>query len=336
MKLENKTVLVTGAGGFIGSHLAESLVRLGCDVRALIHYNSAGSWGWLDNAPVELSEQMQVVAGDIRDPSFSRELVSGCDVVFHLAALIGIPYSYVAPAEYVATNVTGTLNMLTAARDAEVTRFLQTSTSEVYGTALSVPIDEEHRLHPQSPYAASKVGADQLALSFHRSFELPVSVVRPFNAYGPRQSTRAVLPTIITQIVDGADTIRLGATTPTRDFNFVTDLAGGFAAVASNESSIGEVINLGSDFEISIGAAAEVIADVMGRDIDISCDKERLRPEASEVERLWASNKKARELVGWTPAYGGNDGFRKGIEETVQWFSDPHNLARYKPGTYSI
>jgi len=279
---------------------------------------------------------MHIVAGDIRDPSFTRELVSGCDVVFHLAALIGIPYSYVAPAEYIATNVTGTLNMLTAARDAKVSRFLQTSTSEVYGTARSVPIDEEHPLHPQSPYAASKVGADQLALSFQRSFELPVSVIRPFNAYGPRQSTRAVLPTIITQIGSGAETIRLGATSPTRDFNFVTDLADGFAAVASSDLSVGEVINIGSDFEISIGAAAEIIADVMGRDIQISCDKERIRPKASEVKRLWASNKKAKELTEWTPIHCGKDGFRKGIEKTVQWYSEPDNLARYKPEIYSI
>jgi dTDP-glucose 4,6-dehydratase len=279
---------------------------------------------------------MEIVAGDVRDPFAARDAARGCEAIFHLAALIAIPYSYVAPQAYVETNVGGTLNLLMAARDAEVERFVHTSTSEVYGTAQRVPIDEEHPLHPQSPYAASKVGADQLALSFHRSFGLPVTVVRPFNTYGPRQSARAVLPTIITQIASGAKEVRLGALSPTRDFNFVRDTADGFAALAACDAAVGEVVNLGSDFEISIGDAARLVAEVMGKEIAIVTDAARLRPATSEVERLWASNAKVKRLAGFAPAHGGRDGFRRGLEATVAWYTDPANLSRFRPEIYNV
>ncbi len=260
----------------------------------------------------------------------------GCDVVFHLAALIAIPYSYHSPDTYVDTNVKGTLNVLQAARETGVQKVVHTSTSEVYGTARYVPIDEGHPLQAQSPYSASKIGADQMALSYHRSFGTPVSIVRPFNTYGPRQSARAVIPTIITQIAGGAKAIKLGATSPTRDFNFVSDTVGGFVAVARSDASVGEVINIGSDFEVSIGETAGIIAGVMGREIEVVCDEERLRPDASEVERLWASNEKVRRILDWTPEYAGRDGFRRGIGQTAEWFTEADNLKMYKAEVYNI
>jgi len=329
-------VLVTGAGGFIGSHLTEELVRRGYDVRALVIYDSLGSWGWLDHAGKDIRGNFEVLAGDIRDPDITRAAVKDCDAVLHLAALIAIPYSYVAPMSYVETNVAGTLNLLQAARDRGVRRFIHTSTSEVYGTARIVPISEEHPLTPQSPYSATKIAADAMALSFYYSFNLPVSVIRPFNTYGPRQSTRAVIPTIITQIAQGLKTVQLGALHPTRDFNFVMDTVDAFISLLRADAVTGQAVNVGSNFEISIGDAARLIADVMGAKIEIAEDTKRLRPAGSEVERLWANNAKALELFGWKPAYGGADGFRRGIENTVKWFLDPANRALYRNASYTL
>lgn len=336
MKLEGKRILVTGADGFIGSHLTEYLVRNGHDVRAFVYYNSFNSWGWLDSAPTNIRASLDVFAGDIRDPYGVRTAMQGCDVVFHLAALIAIPYSYHSPDTYVDTNVKGTLNIVQAARELGVERVVHTSTSEVYGTARFVPITEEHPLQGQSPYSASKIGADQIAQSFYLSFNTPITTIRPFNTYGPRQSARAVLPTIITQIAAGEHRLRLGAVHPTRDFNYVADTVRGFAAVAESDAAVGEVINIGSNYEITIGDAAMLIADIMGVDVEIGTEAERLRPEKSEVERLWADNAKALRLAGWQPAYAGLDGLRRGLAETVEWFSDPVNLARYKAGIYNV
>ncbi len=336
MKLNGKRLLVTGADGFIGSHLTEELVRTGHDVRAFVYYNSFNSNGWLDRSPPAVLENVEIVAGDIRDPHGVRDAVDGCDVVLHLAALIAIPFSYRSPDAYVDTNVRGTLNVLQAARDLGCERVVCTSTSEVYGTAQYVPIDEKHPLVGQSPYAATKIGADQLALSFQRSFGTPVSVIRPFNTYGPRQSARAVIPTIITQIAAGADAIRLGATTPTRDFTYVRDAARGFVAVAACDEAIGRVLNVGSDFEISIGDLAAVIAETMEREVEVTLDEQRLRPADSEVDRLYCDSSLARELTGWQPEFGGLDGFRRGIAETAAWFADPANLSGYKPHAYNL
>lgn len=329
-------VLVTGADGFIGSHLTEALVRQGYEVRAFVLYNSFGSWGWLDSSPDEIKSAIDVFAGDIRDPHGVRTAMQGCDAVLHLAALIAIPYSYHSPDTYVDTNIKGTLNVLQAARELGVSRVIHTSTSEVYGTARFVPITEEHPLQGQSPYSASKIGADQLAYSFYASFDLPVVIARPFNTYGPRQSARAVIPTIITQIASGVRHLKLGALHPTRDFNYVADTAAAFIAALKSERGLGEVVNFGSNFEISIGDTVRTIAEVMGAEIDIETDAARLRPGKSEVERLWADNQKADALFGWRPAYGGLDGFRKGLGETVQWFLDQNNLAGYKAGRYNI
>jgi dTDP-glucose 4,6-dehydratase len=329
-------VLITGADGFIGSHLTEALIRRGYDVRAFVMYNSFDSWGWLDEAPAEIRNNLDVVAADIRDPFAVRDAMQHCDAVLHLAALIAIPFSYRAPQAYIETNISGTLNVLQAARDLGLSKVIHTSTSEVYGTARFVPITEEHPLQGQSPYSASKIGADQLALSFHASFELPVSVIRPFNTYGPRQSARAVIPTIITQIANGRRRIKLGAVTPTRDFNYVADTAAGFIAVLESAASIGQVINIGSDYEISIGDTAHAIAEVMGTSIETETEEARLRPAGSEVERLWADNTKAKALLGWQPEYGGLDGFRKGLKQTVAWFENPENLKRYRVGRYVV
>ncbi len=315
-----KRVLVTGADGFIGSHLAEALVRSGVAVRALVLYNSFGARGWLDESDADLREGMEIVAGDVRDAAQMRAVVGGCDVVMHLASLIAIPYSYQAPESYVATNVAGTLNLLQAAREHGVARFVHTSTSEVYGTAQSVPISEAHPLNAQSPYAATKIAADQMALSFHRSFGMPVTVVRPFNTYGPRQSARAVIPTIMTQVLSGASVVRLGALHPTRDFNFVSDVARGFAAAAGADKAVGQLINLGSNFEISVGDTAMLIAAAAGRDVKFELDPQRLRPAESEVDRLWADASRAKALLGWQAEYGGMEGFRRGIAETLAWF----------------
>ena len=331
-----KKILITGADGFIGSHLTEALVRHGYDVRAFVLYNSFNSCGWLDHCDKDVKGRFEVFAGDIRDPNGVRTAMKGCDAVLHLAALIAIPYSYHSPDTYVDTNIKGTLNIVQAARDLGVSRVIQTSTSEVYGTARFVPITEEHPLQGQSPYSASKIGADQIAMSFYSSFGTPVSIIRPFNTYGPRQSARAVIPTIITQIANGKRQIKLGAVLPTRDFNYVADTVAGFVAALGSERGVGEVINIGSNFEISIGDTARTIAEVMGAEIEIVTDDQRLRPEKSEVERLWASNDKARELLDWQPQYGGLEGFRRGLIETVAWFNNPAHLASYKFDIYNL
>lgn len=336
MQLKGKKVLVTGADGFIGSHLVEHLVRQGIDVKAFVYYNSFNSWGWLDDSDDAVKQSIEVFSGDIRDPHGVRTAMQGCDVVLHLAALIAIPYSYHSPDTYIDTNIKGTLNVVQAARELGVERVVHTSTSEVYGTARFVPITEAHPLQGQSPYSASKIGADQIAASFQASFETPVSIIRPFNTYGPRQSARAVIPTIITQIALGARQVKLGAVHPTRDFNFVRDTVRGFVAVAEADAAVGQVVNIGSNYEISIGDAARLIAEVMGRDVEIGNDEQRLRPPASEVERLWADNSLARELTGWVPEYAGVDGLRRGLAETVAWFAEPANLRRYKAGIYNI
>ena len=330
------TVLVTGADGFIGSHLTEELVRKGFKVRAFVYYNSFNSWGWLDQCAEDVKGQFEVFAGDIRDPHGVKEAMKGCDAVLHLAALIGIPFSYHSPDSYVDTNIRGTLNVLQAAREIGVARVIHTSTSEVYGTAQFVPITEEHPLQGQSPYSATKIAADQLAYSFHSSFNLPVVTLRPFNTYGPRQSARAVIPTMITQIANGERTIRLGALTPTRDFSHALDTVAGFIAALVGKNGLGEVINLGSNFEISIGETAQLIAESMGVSIDLISDEERIRPKNSEVERLWADNAKAKELFGWQPTYGGREGFKRGLIETIDWFTQPDNLRSYKSDIYNV
>ena len=329
-------VLVTGADGFIGSHLVEALLARGHDVRAFVLYNSFNSWGWLDQLPAETLKSLDVFAGDIRDPNGVRVAMKGCDAVLHLAALIAIPYSYHSPDTYVDTNIKGTLNVLQAARELGLRRVVHTSTSEVYGTARFVPITESHPLQGQSPYSATKIAADQLAFSFYTSFSVPVVIARPFNTYGPRQSARAVIPTIISQIASGMRQIRLGAVTPTRDFNFVADTVAAFIATLETDAGVGEVINFGSNFEVSIEDTARLIAEVMSVEIDIVTDEDRLRPANSEVERLWADNTKARELLGWTPAYAGRDGLRRGLAETTAWFCYPKNLAGYKADRYNI
>lgn len=329
-------ILVTGADGFIGSHLTEALVRAGHEVKAFVLYNSFNSWGWLDQCGEDVRGHFEVFAGDIRDPHGVRTAMTGCDAVLHLAALIAIPYSYHSPDTYVDTNVKGTLNVVQAARDRGVQKVIHTSTSEVYGTARFVPITEAHPLQGQSPYSASKIGADHIALSFFLSFGTPVTVLRPFNTYGPRQSARAVIPTIITQIANGQRQLKLGALHPTRDFNYVDDTVAGFLAALESDRGVGEVINIGSSFEISIGDTAATIAEVMGAEIEILTDAQRLRPEKSEVERLFADNLKAADLLGWRPAYGGLDGFRRGLEHTAAWFADPRHLVLYKSDRYNL
>ncbi|EIJ80523.1 dTDP-glucose 4,6-dehydratase [Bacillus methanolicus PB1] len=329
-------ILVTGADGFIGSHLTEELIRQGYDVKAFVYYNSFNSWGWLDTSPENIKKELEVFAGDIRDPHGVKEAMKGCDVVLHLASLIAIPYSYHSPYTYVDTNIKGTLNVLQAARELDIQKVVHTSTSEVYGTAQCVPIDENHPLQGQSPYSASKIGADQMAIAFYRSFETPVAIIRPFNTYGPRQSARAIIPTIITQIASGKRKIKLGSLHPTRDFNYIKDTVNGFISVMNHDQSIGEVINIGSNFEVSIGETAKLIAEVMGVDFEIETDDVRIRPEKSEVERLWADNQKAMRLLGWEPAYGGKDGFKRGLKETVEWFTNENNLSKYKADVYNI
>lgn len=329
-------VLVTGADGFIGSHLTESLVREGYDVKAFVYYNSFNSWGWLDHCQQDVKGGFEVFSGDIRDPHGVRKAMSDCDAVIHLAALIAIPYSYHSPDTYVETNIKGSLNVVQAARDMDLEKVVHTSTSEVYGTAQFVPITEEHPLQGQSPYSASKIGADQIAISFHKSFGTPVSVIRPFNTYGPRQSARAVIPTIISQVASGKREIKLGDVRPTRDFNFVEDTVRGFIRALNSDRSVGEVINLGNNFEISIGQLASVIAKQMGVEIQILSDESRLRPANSEVERLWADNTKALRLLDWAPEFSGISGLERGLEVTARWFSRPENLEVYKPEIYNV
>jgi len=336
MNFSNKKILVTGADGFIGSHLTEELVRRGHDVRAFVFYNSFNSWGWLEHSDHEIKKSLDIFAGDIRDPYGMKQAMKGCDVVFHLAALIAIPYSYHSPDTYVDTNVKGTLNVVQAARELEVSKVIHTSTSEVYGTARFVPITEEHPLQGQSPYSASKIGADQMAMSFYHAFNTPVSIIRPFNTYGPRQSARAVIPTVITQIANGQRKIKLGALHPTRDFNYIKDVVRGFIAVAESEKLVGEVTNIGSNFEVTIGETANLIAEVMDATIEIETERVRMRPENSEVERLWADNTKARMLTGWEPLYSGKEGFKRGLVDTVEWFTNPENLKIYKADVYNI
>lgn len=323
-------VLVTGADGFIGSHLTELLLERGCHVRALAQYNSFNNWGWLEGID---HPNLEVVCGDVRDNNYCREITRGRDTVFHLAALIAIPYSYVAPDSYVDTNIKGTLNMCQAALDAGVDRLLVTSTSEVYGTARYVPIDEEHPKQPQSPYSATKIGADAIAKSFYNAFDLPVSIVRPFNTYGPRQSARAIIPTIISQIANGAREIKVGDLTPTRDFNFVRDTVRGFAAIAEApaENVVGQEINIATNTEVSMAETLSTIADIMGADVKWVTDPQRLRPAKSEVFRLHGANEKIRRLTGWQPEYS----LRQGLEKTIEWFTDPANLKMYKSNIYN-
>jgi len=332
----SKKILITGADGFIGSHLTEALVSAGYEVRAFVLYNSFNSWGWLDHCDEDVRGKFQVFTGDIRDPNGVRTAMKGCDVVLHLAALIAIPFSYHSPDTYIDTNIKGTLNVLQAARDLDISKVIHTSTSEVYGTACFVPITEQHPLQGQSPYSATKIAADQLAYSFFASFGLPVVIARPFNTYGPRQSARAVIPTIITQIVSGTRQIKLGAVSPTRDFNYVKDTVSGFIAMMNSEQGLGEVVNFGSNFEISIGNTAQLIAEVMNVEIEIISDEVRLRPTDSEVERLWAENAKAKQLFGWVPEYGDREGFKRGIVETAEWFKKPENISSYKTELYNI
>ena len=329
-------VLITGADGFIGSHLTESLVREGYSVRAFVMYNSFNSWGWLDHGSAEIRKSIEIFPGDIRDPHGVNDAMRGCDAVLHLAALIAIPYSYHSPDTYIDTNVKGTLNVLQAARQLGVKRVIHTSTSEVYGTAQFVPITEEHPLQGQSPYSASKIGADQLAYSFYSSFDLPVVIARPFNTYGPRQSARAVIPTVITQIANGAKQLKLGAVTPTRDFSYVQDTVDAFIATLKSDKGLGEVVNFGSNFEISISDVAALIAEKMNVKIDIASDTERMRPLNSEVERLWADNSKVKELFGWSPKYAGRDGLARGLQETINWFMQPENLKHFKSDIFNI
>lgn len=332
MELRGKSVLVTGADGFIGSHLVERLMEEGCRVRAFVYYNSFNSWGWIDAFPEALRREIDIFAGDIRDPNGVREAMKGMDAVFHLAALIAIPFSYHSPDSYVDTNIKGTLNVLQAARLLETPRVLVTSTSEVYGTARYVPIDEKHPFQGQSPYSATKIGADRMAESFCRSFGLPVTIVRPFNTYGPRQSARAVIPTVITQLLSGREEIRLGSLEPTRDFNFVLDTAEGFVELAKCDAAIGEEINIATQKEISIGELAGEMIRQINPKARIVTDEQRLRPEKSEVERLLGSNEKIRRLTAWEPRHT----LEQGIAKTVDWFSKPENLARYKADIYNI
>lgn len=328
-------ILVTGADGFIGSHVVETLVKSGHEVRAFVLYNSFNSWGWLDESEQSIQDSIDVFAGDIRDPHGVDKAVEKQDVVLNLAALIAIPYSYHSPDTYIDTNIKGTLNILQAARRHNVERIVQTSTSEVYGTAQYIPIDEVHPLHPQSPYAATKVGADQLALSFHASFDVPVGILRPFNTYGPRQSARAVIPTIISQLANKSK-VKLGSLSPTRDFSFVQDTANGFLAAAQSDAIIGQTINLGSGFEISIKETAETIAKLMNTELELVDDEQRVRPENSEVERLHASIEKAKALLGWQPELKGLAGFETGLKKTIEWFLNPKNLSRYKADRYNL
>lgn len=331
-----KTALVTGADGFIGSHLVELLVREGFSVRAFCIYNSNGSCGWLDKIDSNIKNKIEIVFGDIRDPICVKEYLKNCDYVFHLAALIAIPYSYLAPASYVDTNIHGTLNVIQAARELSTTRVIHTSTSETYGSAQFVPITEEHPLVGQSPYAASKIGADQIALSYWRSFQTPITVIRPFNTYGPRQSTRAIIPTIITQILSGKKEIVLGSISPTRDFNYVEDTCLAFLKLSQSKSAIGRVVNSASKYEISIKDLVILIADIMQVNIKIICDEERLRPELSEVNRLLGDNTLLKSLTDWEPLYSGRTGLIKGLTKTIDWFNDSKNLAMYPHNKYTF
>lgn len=325
-----KNVLVTGADGFIGSHLTELLLSKGYNVKALSQYNSFNYWGWLEE--VKQSNNLEIVSGDIRDPHFCKEIVKGVDIIFHLAALIAIPYSYIAPSSYVDTNISGTLNICQAAKENGNIRVIHTSTSEVYGSATYVPIDEKHPKQPQSPYSASKIAADAMALSFFNAFDLPVTIARPFNTYGPRQSARAIIPTIITQIAAGINNIKLGDLSPTRDFNFVKDTCRGFLTLALNDNTIGHEVNISSNFEISMRDTLEVIKKIMCSNVNFIEDSQRIRPKKSEVTRLWGDNKKIKELTGFEPKYS----IEEGLKETCEWFQNSNNMKKYKTGIYNV
>lgn len=330
MKLKGKKVLITGSEGFIGSHLTEKLVEIGAEVTALVQYNSFNNWGWIDTFEAKLKKNINVITGDIREYDCMKRIVKGQDVVFHLAALIAIPYSYLSPMAYVRTNVEGTTNVLEACRDYDVEKIIHTSTSETYGTALYVPIDEKHPMQGQSPYSASKIGADKMAESFYRSFNMPIATVRPFNTYGPRQSARAVIPTIISQILGGEKEIKLGSLTPTRDFNYVKDTAEAFIKIAESDKTIGEVINVSTNNEISIGDLVKKISNLCGKEINILCDEERLRPDKSEVNRLCGDNTKIKQLTDWIPQYS----FDEGLVETIEWIK--YNMKYFKTDIYNV
>lgn len=329
-------ILVTGADGFIGSHLVEKLVANGKNVRAFVAYNSFNSWGWLDSVDSDVKNSIEVFSGDIRDPNGVADAMKGCDTVLHLAALVAIPYSYHSPATYIDTNINGTLNVLQAAKRQGNVTVIHTSTSEVYGTAQYVPIDEEHPLKGQSPYSASKIGADQLAYSFFGSFDLPVTIVRPFNTFGPRQSARAVIPSIIIQLAQGHEKIDLGSLYPTRDFTYVADTVEGFIAASETDKGFGEVVNLASNFEISIGDTVQLIASIMGKNVIVNEDSQRLRPVNSEVNRLYGQNQKAKEIFGWEPGLPGREGFEESLKKTIDWFLNPKNLLLYKSDRYNL
>lgn len=328
--MKNKKILVTGADGFIGSHLTEQLVKEGAKVKALSQYNSFNYWGWLED--INCLNDIEVLNGDIRDPHYCKYITKDIDIVFHLAALIAIPYSYVAPSSYVDTNINGTLNIIQACLENNVQRVIHTSTSEVYGTAKYVPIDENHPIQPQSPYSASKIGADNMAMSFYNAFNLPLTIARPFNTYGPRQSARAVIPTIITQIANGVKSIKLGDITPTRDFNYVEDTCRGFIQLAKCEKAIGETVNIGSNFEISISDTLDLIKEIMQSDVEFITEQQRIRPEKSEVFRLWCDNSKIHSLTGFEPKYSIKDG----LEKTIEWFRNSKNLEKYKVNIYNV
>lgn len=329
-------ILVTGADGFIGSHLVEKLLLLDYEVKAFCLYNSFGTKGWLDSTPSNLIQKLEVFFGDIRDLNSVKEAMKDCTHVFHLAALISIPYSYIAPSSYIDTNIYGTYNILQAARDLQVSQIIHTSTSETYGTAQYVPIDEKHPLVGQSPYSATKIAADQLAISFWKSFSTPVSILRPFNTYGPRQSSRAVIPTIITQIASGQKKIKIGKLSPTRDFNFVEDTCNSFIKILDCDDALGKVINSASNFEVSIGQTVDLITQIMDADVDIISEEKRFRPSNSEVNRLCGDNSLLRELTGWVPEYSGIKGFQKGLEKTIKWFSNPKNLEKYSAKNFLL
>ena len=331
-----KKVLITGADGFIGSHLTESLVRLGYEVRAFVYYNSFNSWGWLDQCENDVKGKFEVFPGDIRDPYGVKKALTGCDAVLHLAALIAIPFSYHSPETYVDTNVKGTLNVLQAARELDTSLVIHTSTSEVYGTAKYVPIDEAHPLQGQSPYSATKIAADQLANSFYTSFGTPVVTLRPFNTYGPRQSARAIIPTVITQIASGKTRINLGSITPTRDFSYISDTVDGFIAALESKQGIGKTFNLGSNFEISIEDTVHTISQLMGKKVEINPEDVRFRPKNSEVERLWSRNSLALETFPWAPKFTGIEGFKNGVSKTIDWFEKKENLESYKYNEYNL
>lgn len=330
MDIKDKAVLVTGADGFIGSHLVEMLLSKGAKVKALSQYNSFNNWGWLED--IKSLSEVEVFTGDVRDPHYCKYITKNVDVIFNLAALIAIPYSYIAPDSYIDTNIKGTLNICQAAVENNVSKVVQISTSEVYGTAKYVPIDERHPLQPQSPYSASKIGADSIAMSFYNSFNLPLTIARPFNTYGPRQSARAVIPTIITQIASGMKEIKIGDPTPTRDFNYVLDTCLGMIKIAECDKAIGEVINIGSNYEISIGDVINIIKEIMKSNVAVITDQQRIRPEKSEVQRLWCDNTKIQKLTGFKPNYS----IKEGLKSTIEWFTNQENLKKYKVGIYNV